>query len=65
MGRIRAAGGTTLCNEIRRLYLEILGSNLGLTRETETFHEAHTYGSRSTSAMQAPGALVDGLAFTL
>ena len=45
---------------------EILGSKLeGLTRETETFHEAHTYGSRSTSAMQVPGALVDGLTFTL
>ena len=45
---------------------EILGSKLvGLTQETEVFHEAHTYESRSTSAMQAPGALVDGLAFTL
>lgn len=45
---------------------EILGSKLlGLTSETETFHEAHTYGSRSTCAMRVPGALVDGLAFTL
>ena len=44
----------------------ILGSNLeGLTQQVQVFHEAHTYGSRNTSAMQVPGALVDGLTFTL
>jgi predicted Zn-dependent protease len=37
----------------------------GLTSRSETFHEAHTYSSRNTSAMQIPGALIDGLTFTL
>ena len=44
----------------------LFGSRLeGLTSRSEIFHEAHTYNSRNTSAMQVPGALVDGLTFTL
>ena len=45
---------------------EILGSKLvSLTEDAELFHEAHTYTSRSLSAMSVPGALVEGLTFTL
>lgn len=45
---------------------EILGAKLiGLTDSPELFHEAHTYTSRSLSAMSVPGALVDSLTFTL
>ena len=45
---------------------DMFGDNLaGLTAESEVFHEAHTYGSRNTSAMKVPGALIDGFTFTL
>ena len=44
----------------------IFGSKLeGVTQQTQTFHEAHTYGSRNTGVMEVPGALVNGLTFTL
>ena len=44
----------------------ILGERLlGLTRERQLLLDPHTYGGRSGHSARLPGALVDGLAFTL
>jgi len=44
----------------------LLGDALvGLTRERETILDSDTYGRRSTRSARVPGALVDGLTFTL
>lgn len=44
----------------------ILGSELlGLTRETSTLIDSSSYGERSTTSYQLPGALIRGLRFTL
>jgi predicted Zn-dependent protease len=44
----------------------MLGTRLaGLTRERELLLDASTYGERSTASARLPGALLDGLRFTL
>ena len=44
----------------------ILGDGLvGLTEEQEFLLDSYTYGERSTGSVRTPGAIVDGLAFTL
>ncbi|MGB5200135.1 MAG: metallopeptidase TldD-related protein, partial [Sedimenticolaceae bacterium] len=44
----------------------MLGENLlGLTRERELLLDPGTYGGRSTHSVELPGALIEGLAFTL
>jgi hypothetical protein len=44
----------------------MLGDNLlELTREREMLLDPSTYGSRSTSSARLPGALLQGLRFTL
>jgi predicted Zn-dependent protease len=40
-------------------------SLLGLTRERELLLDAHTYGGRSSHSVELPGALTEGLTFTL
>lgn len=45
---------------------ELLGTNLlGLTRERETIFDCSSYGSRSSSSVELPGALVKSIRFTL
>ncbi len=44
----------------------MLGENLlGLTRERELLLDPGTYGGRSSDSVELPGALIEGLAFTL
>jgi predicted Zn-dependent protease len=44
----------------------MLGENLlGLTRERELLLDRGTYGGRSTRSVELPGALIEGLTFTL
>jgi predicted Zn-dependent protease len=44
----------------------LLGSNLvGLTDQVETMLDPGTYGGRSSASYRLPGALVDGMTFTL
>jgi hypothetical protein len=44
----------------------ILGDNLlDLTRQRELLLDPSTYGGRSTSSARLPGALLNGLRFTL
>ena len=45
---------------------ELLGTNLvGLTRERELIFDCSSYGSRSNSSVELPGALVKSMRFTL
>jgi predicted Zn-dependent protease len=44
----------------------MLGENLlGLTRERELLLDTGTYGGRSSHSIELPGALIEGLSFTL
>jgi predicted Zn-dependent protease len=44
----------------------LLGGNLvGLTAERDFLPDGSTYGGRSTASMRLPGALIDGVTFTL
>jgi hypothetical protein len=44
----------------------MLGENLlGLTCERELLLDSGTYGGRSSKSVELPGALIDGLSFTL
>jgi predicted Zn-dependent protease len=44
----------------------MLGENLlGLTRERELLLDRGTYGGRSSRSVELPGALIEGLIFTL